>query len=269
MAIPYSYQELEHIYAKSIGKGARSIAVTASKPQEGTSSVVCSLARRAKAVGFKVLVVDSNLNNPSVTNSITTMLEGENQQNLNSINDYWIDDSQTTKPLRLTDLDGLSDSSNHNVNINVIPAPIKQSTERNPQQSTEQNTEHLRIREQSHLQALINLWHQQHDIIIFDTSPLCLINKNNIPPQTIASCCDGALLVVQTGTTNANELQDAMNILHSQKINLLGTVMNENKTPLLSQELARQCEKLEQLLPKLGRMLKSFVSNNPFLQRQF
>ena len=247
MAIPYSYQELEHIYAKSIGKGARSIAVTASKPQEGTSSVACSLARRAKAVGFKVLVVDSNLNNPDVTNSITAKLEGTTQQKLNAINDYWIDDTTPSKPLYLTD----------DVNLNVIPAP------------TEQDSQRLRIREQSHLQALINLWHQQHDIIIFDTSPLCLINKNNIPPQTIASCCDGAILVVQTGTTNANELRDAMNILHSQKINLLGTVMNENKTPLLSQELARQCEKLEQLLPTLGRMLKNFVSNNPFLQRQF
>ena len=194
-----------------------------------------------------MLVVDSNLNNPDVTNSITAKLEGATQQKLNAINDYWIDDTTASKPLYLTD----------DVNLNVIPAP------------TEQDSQCLRIREQSHLQALINLWHQQHDIIIFDTSPLCLINKNNIPPQTIASCCDGALLVVQTGTTNANELQDAMNTLHSQKINLLGTVMNENKTPLLSQELARQCEKLEQLLPKFGRMLKNFVSNNPFLQRQF
>lgn len=260
MSIPFSYQELEQIYAKSIGKGARSIAVTSSKPQEGTSSVVCSLAQRAKAVGYKVLVVDLNLNHPSVT----SMLDQVKQQAINSVGDYWVDgQEQLQEPLCLTDGLGLS----------VIPAPIEPDDAQCDIDDTacqqKQNMQQMRIREQSHLSALISLWHQQHDIIIFDTSPLCLVNKNNIPAQTVASCCDGTLLIVQTGTTKANDLFDAMTTLRSQKINLLGTVVNENKTPLLGQELARQCEKFKHLLPKLAASLQRFVSNNPFLQRQF
>lgn len=260
MSIPFSYQELEQIYAKSIGNGARSIAVTSSKPQEGTSSVVCSLAERAKAVGYKVLVVDLNLNHPSVT----SMLSLAKQQTVNSVDDYWTSGSQQNQePLCLTDGLGLS----------VIPAPVEPTNQQCAKDDYACQQKHhmqqLRIREQSHLSSLISLWHQRHDVIIFDTSPLCLVNKNNIPAQTVASCCDGTLLIVQTGTTKANDLFDAMTTLRSQNINLLGTVVNENKTPLLGHELARQCQKLEHLLPSLAAGLQKFVSSNPFLQRQF
>lgn len=194
------------------------------------------------------------------------MLDHVKQQTLNTIDDYWLhNDKQNKKSLCLTDGLGLS----------VIPAPIEQIESANKDENShnklnnQHNTHQLRIREQSHLCDLISLWHQQHDVIIFDTSPLCLVNKNNIPAQTVASCCDGTTLIVQTGTTKANDLFEAMATLRSEKINLLGTVINDNKTPPLAEELVRQCQKLEHLLPRISSNLKRFISSNPFLQRQF
>jgi len=251
MDIPFNYQELEQIYANSIGQGVRTLAVTSSVPQEGTSSIVCALAQRAKAVGQSVLVVDLNLNHPTVTE----MLNHDSTQTLCNTQSYWQpDQAEHTETLILSDEMGLC----------VIPAPTFDP-------DNESSSKHFAIylREQSHLKALIAQWQQEFDVIIFDTSPLCLINRHNIPAQMVASCCDGTLLVVQTGKTQLNELQDAISTLTAKEANLLGCVVNEYKTPLLAVEICRQCDRWQSHWPKLFNYIRQYASNSRFLNRQF
>lgn len=109
--------------------------------------------------------------------------------------------------------------------------------------------------EQEMLNAMIVCWLKDNDLIIFDTSPLCLVNRRNIPAQLVAACCDGAILVVQSDKIQIRQLTEAMNILNSVNINLLGTMMKDYDNPCLGVELVRQCCKLGRHFPQSRRLV--------------
>ena len=253
MNMPFYYQELEQVYSSTIGKGLRTLTVTSCISGQGTSSMVCALAQRAKSVGYKVLVVDLNLHNPD----LTRMLIDNNPMPNHDIHQYW-DPQQQRSPQTMVLSDGHG--------LAVIPAPIKPDLT-DPLQT--ETTSGMYYREENRLKALIDVWLGHHDILLFDTSPLCLVNKHNIPAQMVATCCEGTLLMVQSGTTQSSELVDAMAILNTRNINLIGVVVNDYKNPLLADELLRQCHKLNNHMPKLAHFLINKISTNRFLHRQF
>ena len=61
MSIPIQYLELESLYAATVARGIRSLAVTASQEGEGVSTICAALARRAEVDGLRTLLVDLNL----------------------------------------------------------------------------------------------------------------------------------------------------------------------------------------------------------------
>jgi protein-tyrosine kinase len=61
MSIPIQYLELESLYAATVARGIRSLAVTSSEGGEGVSSICDALARRSEADGLRTLLVDLNL----------------------------------------------------------------------------------------------------------------------------------------------------------------------------------------------------------------
>lgn len=64
MSIPIQYLELESLYASTLARGIRSLAVTSAEGGEGVSTICEALARRAEADGLKTLLVDLNLYHP-------------------------------------------------------------------------------------------------------------------------------------------------------------------------------------------------------------
>lgn len=64
MSIPIQYLELESLYAATVARGIRSLAVTSSEGGEGVSSICDALARRSEADGLRTLLVDLNLYHP-------------------------------------------------------------------------------------------------------------------------------------------------------------------------------------------------------------
>jgi Mrp family chromosome partitioning ATPase len=238
MTIPFNYQEVEQIYAKTFGTGIRSLTVTSSQGNEGTTSIVCALAQRAMAVKLRVLVVDLNLYNPSVSRLLEQA--GDSQ-------DHWYPlANHTPQRVQIDDGPGFS----------VIPAPLG---DKGP----------MRLREESLLSSLVECWLQDYDLVIFDTSPLCLVNRQNVPAQLVASCSDGAIIAVQTGKTDRTRLSDAVETLKSLNINLLGTVINDNKNPSLGAELVRQCCKLAKWLPRVADYLIGKINGSKFLFARF
>ena len=231
MAIPYFYQEIEQIYARSIAKGARTITVTSSHAGEGTSSLACALAQRARAAEQNVLLVDMNLHNPFVN------------ARLSDAGNNW-DPTQPTLPQQIDVGPGPS--------IPAIAVP-------------EQASAHIKYREQLMLQTLIDQWLHQHDILIFDTSPLCQVNQRNIPAQTVAACCDATLLIVRAGRTESARLEQAVGALRAVNANLTGTVINDLDNPPLATELARQCRLFLKRWPTLSTALQQWLLNNRFL----
>lgn len=287
MAFPYLYQEIDRIYAKTIGKGVRTLSVTSSQPGEGTTSVVCALAQRAKAVNLDVLIVDLNLHNPFVsrmisdekyqpwsqrlpekgTSSATDLLPQDNSVVLSEqgeVADGGNADS-VDPGLRMQAPDGWNMSIEHQAReidiqggpgVRVIPVPKDDDNQ-------------VRFREHTMLNQMISYWLEHHDCIIFDTSPLCLVNQKNIPAQHVATCCDAAIVVVKSGQTQVHQLQEAMDILQTVDVNLAGTVMNDYENPLLGVELIRQSQKLKTKLPRLSNWLVNKIRNSSFLFAEF
>lgn len=231
MIIPYQYQEIEQLYSKTVGKGVRTIAVLSSIAEEGTSSVVCALAQRATAVNKKVLVVDLNLHNPFVS----AQIEQPNTE-------------QPNLPQTIQPTSGPS--------LNVLPVPIDDKNQ-------------MKMREQNMFSTMTEQWLEQYDLIIFDTSPLCQVNRKNIPPQIVASCSDAAVLVVRSGKTQQRQLSEAMTILNSLNVNLLGTVVNDYTNPSLGIELVRQCCKMGKMFPRFADWLIGKINTSPFLFARF
>lgn len=64
MSIPIQYLELESLYASTLARGIRSLAVTSAEGGEGVSTICEALARRAEVDGLKTLLVDLNLYHP-------------------------------------------------------------------------------------------------------------------------------------------------------------------------------------------------------------
>ena len=250
--LPYLYQEVDRIYAKTIGRGVKSLCVTSAIPGEGTTSVVCALAQRATAVNLDVLIVDLNLHNPFVSNMIDPDILQQSQMQRNS--ELLTHDQTSQGHLPPPDWDrGISHVS-HEISIadgpgvKVIPRPFE---DHNP----------VKFREHTMLNRMISFWLEKHDCVIFDTSPLCLVNQKNIPAQHVATCCDAAIMVVKSGKTQVHQLKDAIEILHTVDVNLVGTVMNEFENPLLGVELIRQCEKLGSKFPRLSNWLTKPLAN--------
>lgn len=258
--LPYLYQEVDRIYAKTIGRGVKSLCVTSSIPGEGTTSVVCALAQRATAVNLNVLIVDLNLHNPLVSNMIDPQILQQNQNFIQNQDPGRTEQHDPLLPPPDWDL-GISHIS-HEVSISdgpgvkVIPKPFEGH---NP----------VRFREHSMLNRMISFWLQSHDCVIFDTSPLCLVNQKNIPAQHVATCCDASIMVVKSGKTQTHQLQDAMEILQTVDVNLAGTIMNDYDNPLLGVELLRQCEKMEKRFPRISQWLTKRIKKSTFLFADF
>lgn len=251
MSQPFLYQEIDRIYAKTLGAGARSLCVTSSRPGEGTTSVVYALAQRASAVNLKVLIVDLNLHNPFVSQAIE-----QNEEQIHFpkglVNDLlpppdWdpaIGHTATMLPI------------SHGTNIGVIAKP-------------DTDAALVRFREHSRIQTMIQYWQEHHDCVIFDTSPLCLVNQKNIPAQHVATCCDQTIMVVRAGKTLSHQLKEAISVLRTVPVNFAGTVVNDHENPTLGKELIRQCQKLSKYLPRVSGFLVRKIQKSRFLFADF
>ena len=65
--LPITYQELESIYARTIGSGFKSIAITSALAGEGVTTLAEALAKRVVASGRKGLMVELNVLHPDFT----------------------------------------------------------------------------------------------------------------------------------------------------------------------------------------------------------
>lgn len=66
------------------------------------------------------------------------------------------------------------------------------------------------------------------DLIIFDTSPLLIQNKNNIDPSLLSLICDMAVLVVRYKHSTSGQLEASFRAIPEQGSKLKGVVYNQN-----------------------------------------
>ncbi|MEZ8823843.1 AAA family ATPase [Vibrio amylolyticus] len=113
----------------------------------------------------------------------------------------------------------------------------------------------------------VKKWESQFDRVIVDTSPLLQVNHRNIPAQSVASACDKTILVVKGGDTTSGQIEKAIELLNSQKIDLLGTVLNVKDQPTLSMEILREINRIPFLPKKIRQSIGRYLLRNEFLSQ--
>ena len=151
VTFPIHYLELDTIYVKTLGKGARSLAVIASESKEGVSTLAIALARRSEAAEHKTLLVDLNLYRPSL------------HVDFNLKRDDW-------EPIPDTVPDTIQ--KHEKGNLWVLSAPTSDRSL-------------VKWREKQIISGTLSGWLKQFETVIFDTSPLNAVNRGNIPAELI------------------------------------------------------------------------------------
>ncbi|MFA0077924.1 chromosome partitioning protein ParA [Vibrio artabrorum] len=225
MTISATHTEVEQLYLASELNGQKSICVTACHSGDGVTSVATALAERFLLAGHSTLYVDLNLFNPAFKD--LNLLEDNQQAQL-------IEHVETQRMFI------------------GVPAPQVVSTQ-------------LAYKDPATLKKAVTQWLSKYDRVVIDTSPLLNINKRNIPAQSVASACDGALIVVAYGETSTHHLEQAKKLLDAQNISLMGCVMNMKQTPSFAQELVRQINRMKFIPVKLRDSLANRLYQNEFL----
>lgn len=244
--VPLGYWELEALYVGTVGRGLKSLAVTAAERGEGVTSIAYGLARRSESGGRRTLLVDLNLDNPGLSNRLGVERAP-----------WRVDTPEVIDTSRGVDATLASQAPiPSNAGVRLLSAPTG---------TLEDEQALMRFREPAPLRGAIERWLEQYDVVIFDTSPLNAINRANIPAERISAACDGALLVVLAGRTPEASIRAAKAKLDAAGVNLLGSVLNDRFNPTLADELCRETERLDRLLPRSMARLRKAIRSSSFL----
>lgn len=228
--LPINYIEVEMVYVNTIGRGMRSVAVAATNPGEGCSTLAYALSKRAEADGKHTLLVEVNLLHPEL---------GDMSGHLHT---NWLPNPNSADACIMHD---------DEAKIDILPAPC--------------DTDALMFRNLTNMNKLMEHWLEQYDVVVFDTSPIRAINRNNIPAESICSMVDGTVIVVMAGITRQTDLQDAVEKLRHHEVTLVGFVYNDLYNPRLADELVRETRRLDKWLPKLMERTRKYVRASSFL----
>ena len=182
-----------NIQYSSIDQELQTIMVTSTGPGEGKSTTAANLAIVFAQQGKKVLVVDTDLRKPTVHYTF----------NINNI--YGLT-SVLTKQTTL--IKAVEETEEENLFV-LTSGPIPP----NP-------AELLSSKSMEHFMKDVK---QDFDIIIFDTPPILAVAD----PQILANQCDGSILVVYSGRTEADLAKKATEMLENSQGKFLGVVLNQ------------------------------------------
>lgn len=210
--IPATLNEIEQIFLEAETKQTRSLCVTACQCGDGVTTVAASLAERFLLAGYSTLLVDLNLFKPGFESFPYLGSESSFQ---------WLQPTNGGQVFT-----GVSLPKHPSVLVNF----------RNPQFLNQQ----------------VELWLQEFDKVIIDTSPILQNNMGNIPAQSVAAACDHTLLVVLGGSTSEANLANAQQLLERSNADLIGYVLNNMNQCSLGEEMVRELSRLR-FIPKNWR----------------
>jgi len=184
-----------NIEFSSIDDPIRTILITSTAPGEGKSTTTANLAIVFAQQGKKVLIVDTDLRNPTVhytfrianTRGLTNVLTKQSTLNeaiqLSNIKDVYV---LTCGPIPPNPAELIGSASMTN---------------------------------------FIQIASEEFDIVIFDTPPILAVTD----AQILANKVDGSILVFSSGDTQIAAAVKAKDILSNAQSKLLGAVLNKKK----------------------------------------
>ena len=193
----YFYEEAIKTLRTNIqftGTGVKSIVVTSCYPNEGKSDVVFQLALEIGKMGKKVLVLDADIRKSSYINRFQV------KQKTEGLSQYLSGQKTMEEIIYPTNVE--------NMDL-VLAGPYSP----NPAELLEDKL----------FENLIEEARKQYDYILVDTPPM----GNLIDGAIVASKCDGAVLVIESGGVSYRLVQKVKSQLERSGCRLLGAVLSK------------------------------------------
>ena len=187
-------------------KQPRILTVTSYGDKEGKSLVTAYLGFLLSKIGFKTLIIDFNLDNPNplLSKVFEQTLEREGVER--GLTDF-VANAKENKIDNLQIFNKLDD------NLYFLPTNL----------TSEQNIP--LIRNSSYILNLIEIANNEFDMIVFDSSPLSKSKESFF----IASESDAAILVVEAGKYQLENILWAIHELNESGVVIAGLVLNKHK----------------------------------------
>lgn len=179
-------------FSKIDENSLKTILITSPAPQEGKTTVAINLAGSFAQAGKNTLILDCDLRKPRIHS-----LFGVNKQP--GLIDHLFNKATLDQIIRKSEIDGLSF-----ITSGTIPP--------NP-------AEMLGSQAMKDLLVKIKML---FDIIIIDSPPIIAVTDS----EMLSASVDGTIVVVSAETTELDLLKKSVELLKSDKITLLGTVLN-------------------------------------------
>ncbi|MHC5857090.1 GumC family protein [Nostoc sp.] len=170
----------------------KSLMFTSALPGEGKTTLVLGLVTSAIRMHRRVLVIDANLQNPS----LHKILELSNEWGLSLL----LVDETTT------DFQDYIQPIHPSIDI-LTAGPEPEDT--------------VKLLSSQRMKELIELFEQNYDLVLIDAPPIL----GTVDARIVASFCNGIVMVERMGKVTRTELTQAIEIL--SKLNLIGIIANE------------------------------------------
>lgn len=192
------------------GKG-RMYMVCSSLGQEGKSFVSLNLAMAFAQGGFKTLLVECNLRRPSIAKSIGFSPSAPGVLQIAQEGKPW---AEAVSDLADLFVEGVHLSElQKGPGLDKLHFILSGGIATHPVETLERMLD----------TPMLDEARAQYDVIILDTPPILAVAD----AVTVGQKTDGAVLVYRTGTVARDLLHRACDLLRSNKVNLLGLVMND------------------------------------------
>jgi capsular exopolysaccharide synthesis family protein len=167
------------------------VQVTSAGPSAGKSTLAVMLAKSLAQCGKKVLLVDGDLRNPSISGRFGISCEPGFLSCLGG-------ESPDTQAIVETDTPHLS----------VLPA------------GNRRNGTDTELMANGAFAACLNRWREHYDVVLMDSSPLLPVADGRI----MAQHADGSIVVVREGNCRRGDVREALECLEASGGTLLGVV---------------------------------------------
>ncbi|MEH2317058.1 GumC family protein [Nostoc sp.] len=170
----------------------KSLMLTSALPGEGKTTLVLGLVASATRMHRRVLVIDANLQNPS----LHKILELSNDWGLSLL---LVDETTTHFQDYIQPI---------HPSIDILTAgPEPEDT--------------VKLLSSQRMKELIELFEESYDLVLIDAPPIL----GTVDARIVASFCNGIVMVERMGKVTRTELTQATEIL--SKLNLIGIIANE------------------------------------------
>ena len=196
LQVAEEYQRMKHLIRNaSPDQKIKAVVFSSAKAGEGTTTVLSNFAISLAAGGERVILVDGNLRNPALHNLF-------NLDKMSGLSDHLLGTSTLPDVMKKTEMQ----------NLFVITSGIPHT---NPSSLFESKV----------LDSLIAEIKGQSDWILFDSPPINAFND----ASALAAKMDGVIMVIEAENTRWEVAQSARERIASEKIQILGAVLNRRK----------------------------------------